>query len=888
MAATETPRERRSRGLALALALALAGLVGGCSRSPERVLADQFSEIIRLHNDEGVTITRNKEAWLSRNWPNRSAGPEVVHFKQRLHELMDARFGGSEAIRYSREQHIQLLNEILAKYHPDTLERLKKGDYGVDGFTGEPGGDPRGMILCDPGHPDDRGDGTAPAVPDKAMACADFYAEYIESLVAAPFKLKAVNKRSIELAEATEKTEKILWGVTMEEWGNGGGAKGFDMPATLRALILKYHPQDDAAFRDLARLMTSADTPGLQTSAKQELLGYWRLEREYHEKARDGGAIHGYWTGDVSGLFRIAGGGDGGGSSAREMAGCDDAPLPAGGSLGPIPGAPAHVYFRFHMLGSDEEGKPLAIDTDGSGKAWHNLRRFAVCAYPAGYGRSGGRQTYLVGDEGIVWAKDTGGLPVDRLPKDLDAEGWSVVERPAPPQSPSDAPGAPPSTEPTPAAAARPSDQGGQDPSAAFKRLLFAMRGEGDPSLLAQQVNLTPEQAALLAPLAIEALPSFSPNAGNVGPQETNLVEFLGSLGPRVTEAHGSLPAPAPDNRKTPVDVLAPLVGEHWRDVAPLAARAIARIVQGSKPVPGLNIRASRAVEYLADNYLFQLTLETQNEKQAGIIHRLGELGPEASDAVPYLTYVLSMDGHLRPRLAAAAALARITGQAEPGVGFLVRQIDRAPAQETGQPREDGESIQLKCEAIAYLGELGVLARGAVPTLVGIIGSATSTPSLRVPAAHALVSIGVQADSGLEALKSVACSGDEIDAELALDALDLLGPRAAAVAPALEDLLKSGTANPNVQVWAAHTLVRITGRPEPGVDYLVGALGRGDDTIRLGESILALGDLGTMASKAVPALTKLGESSGSTDQAEKIQHVLEEIDSGIITQEYQK
>ena len=52
---------------------------------------------------------------------------------------------------------------------------------------------------------------------------------------------------------------------------------------------------------------------------------------------------------------------------------------------------------------------------------------FAFCAWPLGYGRVG-RQTYLLVDPGKIFVKDTDGKPLDRLPADLEADGWTSID----------------------------------------------------------------------------------------------------------------------------------------------------------------------------------------------------------------------------------------------------------------------------------------------------------------------------------------------------------------------------------------------------------------------------------------------------------------------------
>lgn len=85
------------------------------------------------------------------------------------------------------------------------------------------------------------------------------------------------------------------------------------------------------------------------------------------------------------------------------------------GSSGPCQG------YRFQIVPSytDPGGKVLPYDS-GNGC---NKDRFAVCAFPAEYGKPG-RKTFLMTETGAVLSKDTGGKPVAAVPRDLAADGW--------------------------------------------------------------------------------------------------------------------------------------------------------------------------------------------------------------------------------------------------------------------------------------------------------------------------------------------------------------------------------------------------------------------------------------------------------------------------------
>jgi type II secretory pathway pseudopilin PulG len=52
---------------------------------------------------------------------------------------------------------------------------------------------------------------------------------------------------------------------------------------------------------------------------------------------------------------------------------------------------------------------------------------FGACAYPKAHPHDG-RLTMIVGADGIVWARDVGGVPVVTRPRDPPADGWRKME----------------------------------------------------------------------------------------------------------------------------------------------------------------------------------------------------------------------------------------------------------------------------------------------------------------------------------------------------------------------------------------------------------------------------------------------------------------------------
>ncbi len=138
----------------------------------------------------------------------------------------------------------------------------------------------------------------------------------------------------------------------------------------------------------------------------------------------DRNGVGDYWTRDVAGLYGLK---DRSGQAIflidPATAGAD----PEGAARYNLPASPKSGYF-FKALASDPDGQPYAKDEDKDGNAFTNKARWGVVAYPAGYGATG-RFTFIAGEEGKIWKKDTQGRPVDRWPgKDPAEQGWAPLE----------------------------------------------------------------------------------------------------------------------------------------------------------------------------------------------------------------------------------------------------------------------------------------------------------------------------------------------------------------------------------------------------------------------------------------------------------------------------
>lgn len=133
--------------------------------------------------------------------------------------------------------------------------------------------------------------------------------------------------------------------------------------------------------------------PGLERTAVMNLRRIEEAQQEHREKESA------YWAKDLAGL-------------------ADHLP-PA---LAEAKKTAADGYFFDVLKSYREKGASIAYD-DGKGR---NPKRFGLVAWPANYPREG-RATFLYSETGHVWAKDTGGRPVEELPEDPAMQGWKPV-----------------------------------------------------------------------------------------------------------------------------------------------------------------------------------------------------------------------------------------------------------------------------------------------------------------------------------------------------------------------------------------------------------------------------------------------------------------------------
>lgn len=159
-----------------------------------------------------------------------------------------------------------------------------------------------------------------------------------------------------------------------------------------------------------------------QRNASARLKSAVTAQADFRANDRDGDRINNFWVKDVAGLYGIETGGEPIKLIMIEIAQADRS---AGrGRYASVKEEKTSAGYSFAVLkGCREGGKSIVYD-DGKGRC---LARFGLIAYPAPYPQAG-RLTYIVNEGNTIYAKDTGGKPVDEFPQDPEKEGWKPID----------------------------------------------------------------------------------------------------------------------------------------------------------------------------------------------------------------------------------------------------------------------------------------------------------------------------------------------------------------------------------------------------------------------------------------------------------------------------
>lgn len=257
----------------------------------------------------------------------------------------------------------------------------------------------------------------------------------------------------------------------------------------------------------------------------------------------------------------------------------------------------------------------------------------------------------------------------------------------------------------------------------------------------------------------------------------------------------------------------------------------------------------------------------------------LGRIGPQAKDAIPALVKALSDPGYTAEGAAlwpvAAEALGRIGPAAVPALTGALGSSE----------------LQVVKGAAGAIHDIGPEAKDAVPALIAVLekpaitaAGGDNTPDSHGSAMFALIGIGPAAKPAIPALIKLLDSENFHNQYWSCRALAAIGAEAKPAVPDLCRLTKDAV--PSVRRHAAMALGKIgSGVGDEGLKCLIAAIEDPLEPVRQ-DAVVALGDLGSFAQPAIPAIEKalagdrlaarahaarsLWQITGETEQALKV------------------
>ena len=194
-------------------------------------------------------------------------------------------------------------------------------------------------------------------------------------------------------------------------------------------------------FRRGRGLFSAARRASNERNAAASLKSMVTAQEIFRSNDLDRNSISDYWTGDIAGLYCLEVKATGNPVAALNdigIASADGAPYAGeyandnisynGKLLLCENGVPKpKTGYLYRIMTTDPKGNPYAIDT-GDGHAAHNFGRFGAVAYPSEYNVTG-RYTFIVNEGARVFQKDTGGIPILRLPTAAElSSDWERVQ----------------------------------------------------------------------------------------------------------------------------------------------------------------------------------------------------------------------------------------------------------------------------------------------------------------------------------------------------------------------------------------------------------------------------------------------------------------------------
>lgn len=194
--------------------------------------------------------------------------------------------------------------------------------------------------------------------------------------------------------------------------------------------------------------LLSAQLSSNERSASTGMRSLCTSEFDFRSNDRDNNRLQDFWTGDVSGLYRLT---DASGNLMKlielpvaQQDGLPLAPGTAGGLMSAfLPPLSNKAGYWVMALDQDLQPDPDAdykLATDTAMGPVHNMNRFGFLAYAEAYGTSG-RAMFITNESGVVYRRDPGGevivpatqpvqlQPALRIyPENPGASGWGKLD----------------------------------------------------------------------------------------------------------------------------------------------------------------------------------------------------------------------------------------------------------------------------------------------------------------------------------------------------------------------------------------------------------------------------------------------------------------------------
>lgn len=180
-----------------------------------------------------------------------------------------------------------------------------------------------------------------------------------------------------------------------------------------------------------------------ETSAMGSLRTFVSVQATLRQNDSDRNSTSDWWTGDVSGMYRLeslVAAGIGLSLIDNALAEADDDKLGAGAAMGgaPVPSTGNPAAGLVALLRSVAKSgyryrcmPAFRTDPDANGQAWTNSSSFGFQARPDTW-NSSGNNTFIVSDSGIVYSRDFGNANpanADVWPgANPSTAGWKIVQ----------------------------------------------------------------------------------------------------------------------------------------------------------------------------------------------------------------------------------------------------------------------------------------------------------------------------------------------------------------------------------------------------------------------------------------------------------------------------